>query len=583
MEKKICAIYCRYSSEQQRDSMSIEAQKSACAEFASKQGWKVYRLYIDEARSGTSDDRQSFQEMLLEAAGKHPPFNFVLVHKLDRFARNRYDSIKYKHLLRKKGIRVVSATQPIIGSGDPTEVILESVLEGMDEFYSLNLARESIKGMAENARRGWFNGGFAPIGYKLVDIQTEKGRKRKLEIVEGEAKIIRKIFSLYLQGLGVTEVRNKMNVAGIKLRGRRFTKNSITNILKNEKYAGDSKFGKKMNRAKRTFDLKFEPVIVKDTHAAIVPRKEWEAAQKMFDRRSKLSPKAIASDYLFSGVIECLLCGRHFVGHGAHGRNEKYRYYVCGKNARIGPKACAQARINADRLEDLIILKLKERLTSQKNLARMIREHNEALGEALKEKAKSLGRLEREIQEFDQKRRRLFEAIENGQAGITQEDIGPRLKELTAMKAEREMDLERLKAQLAAKPIKSQGNIVKEWIEFYKALFQDQDFWKNKALVQQLIVSVKIDERYAYVVYNPALTNDQDRIPLGWDDGAGGPDFTPDPPGSHHAKMAPRAMPYANRIIAVLGFQVFQIKVEDFTKRERRPSRPPLLPVPALL
>ena len=163
-----CAVYCRYSSEGQRDSMSIEAQRRACTEFAAKQGWSVHKVYVDEARSGTSDDRAAFQEMIADGIKKHPPFQVVLVHKLDRFARNRYDSIKYKSLLRRKGIKVVSATQPIVGSGDPTEVLLEAMLEGMDEFYSLNLARESLKGMAENARRGWWNGGHAPFGYKLI-------------------------------------------------------------------------------------------------------------------------------------------------------------------------------------------------------------------------------------------------------------------------------------------------------------------------------------------------------------------------------------------------------------------------------
>ena len=137
--------------------MSIEAQRHECLAFLTKQGWNLCKVFVDEARSGTSDGRAAFQEMISEVTKRNPPSNVVLVHKLDRFARNRYDSIRYKSLLRRKGIKVVSATQPIVGSGDPTEVLLEAMLEGMDEFYSLNLARESLKGMAENARRGWWN------------------------------------------------------------------------------------------------------------------------------------------------------------------------------------------------------------------------------------------------------------------------------------------------------------------------------------------------------------------------------------------------------------------------------------------
>src|SRR3989338_7928690 len=202
---KTCVIYCRYSSEAQRNSLSIEAQTHECRAFAERQGWIVHKIYVDEARSGTSDDRVSFQEMIHDALSPDPPFRVVLVHKLDRFARNRYDSIKYKHFLRKKGLRVISAGQPILGSGDPTEVLLEAMLEGMDEFYSLNLSRESLKGMAENARQGYWNGGYAPYGYKFTFIQTPKGQKRKLMIEDSEAKAVKLIFKMYLNGLGAGE------------------------------------------------------------------------------------------------------------------------------------------------------------------------------------------------------------------------------------------------------------------------------------------------------------------------------------------------------------------------------------------
>ena len=98
-----CAVYCRYSSEGQRDSMSIEAQRRACTDFAAKQGWTVHKVFVDEARSGTSDEREAFQDMISDGIKKQPPFQVVLVHKLDRFARNRYDSIKYKHVLKRQG------------------------------------------------------------------------------------------------------------------------------------------------------------------------------------------------------------------------------------------------------------------------------------------------------------------------------------------------------------------------------------------------------------------------------------------------------------------------------------------------
>jgi DNA invertase Pin-like site-specific DNA recombinase len=180
--QQFCAIYCRFSSRQQEGNFSIEAQKSACLEYAQKQNWKIYKIFEDRALSGTSDERDSFQEMIQQAMDSPPPFQAILVHKLDRFARNRYDSVKYKYLLRKQGIKVISATQPMVGSNDPTEILVESLLEGMDEFYSLNLARETIKGMVEAAKQGFWCHGAAPYGFRKKYIEQNGRRRPKLEI-----------------------------------------------------------------------------------------------------------------------------------------------------------------------------------------------------------------------------------------------------------------------------------------------------------------------------------------------------------------------------------------------------------------
>ncbi|MBI3319701.1 MAG: recombinase family protein [Candidatus Omnitrophica bacterium] len=516
-EQHTCAIYCRYSSEQQRDSMSIEAQRRGCTEFAEKQGWKVHKIYVDEARSGTSDQRAAFQAMIAEATGKYLPFQMILVHKLDRFARNRYDSVKYKHILRRKGVRVVSATQPILGSGDPTEVLLEAMLEGMDEFYSLNLSRESLKGMAENARHGWWNGGFAPFGYRFVSVQTEKGPKRKLAVEESEARIVRRIFAMYVKGTGANAIRHRLNTEGVKYRGGyAFSRNLVLGILRNEKYCGDATFGKRLNKRQRPIDWKLEPITVKDAHEAIVDRKTWSRVQELLEGRQRTAkhPRAVASDYLFSGLMECVLCGASFVGYAAHGSGGRYRYYVCNTIVRKGAKACTQRTLNADDVERVFLEKLKARLTSEQALTDMVRGHNEALKEAQAQRGKQLPALEREILGIERKQRRLFEAIEDAETGLSRRDIAPRLRELAELKIQKELERDELKAQLAAKPIKLSKQTIKEWVEFFEALFADASALARKAFVQSLVVSVKIDDRYANLSYNPALTTERDRIDL---------------------------------------------------------------------
>ena len=145
-------IYARYSSDSQREE-SIEGQLRECKAFAEKQGITVLTSYIDRALSAKTDNRPEFQRMVKDSGKKL--FDVVIVWKLDRFARNRYDSAHYKALLRKNGVKVVSATEPI--SQDSTGILLESLLEGYAEFYSAELAEKVKRGIMENALRGFRN------------------------------------------------------------------------------------------------------------------------------------------------------------------------------------------------------------------------------------------------------------------------------------------------------------------------------------------------------------------------------------------------------------------------------------------
>lgn len=155
-------IYARYSSDNQREE-SIEGQIRECTAFAEKNGITILRHYIDRAFSAKTDNRPEFQNMIKDS-GKRL-FDMVIVWKLDRFARNRYDSARYKATLKKNGVKVVSATEVI--SDGAEGIILESVLEGYAEYYSADLSEKVVQGMTENALKTKYNGGTLPIGYQI--------------------------------------------------------------------------------------------------------------------------------------------------------------------------------------------------------------------------------------------------------------------------------------------------------------------------------------------------------------------------------------------------------------------------------
>ena len=157
-------IYARYSSENQREE-SIDGQLRENMVYAKKNGIEIVGTYIDRAVSAKTDKRDEFQRMIKDSSKKG--FDVVIVWKLDRFSRNRYDSAKYKMLLKKNDVRVVSATESI--SEGAEGIILESVLEGMAEYYSADLAEKVSRGMTENALKCRFNGGTIPFGYMIDD------------------------------------------------------------------------------------------------------------------------------------------------------------------------------------------------------------------------------------------------------------------------------------------------------------------------------------------------------------------------------------------------------------------------------
>ena len=154
-------IYARYSSDNQREE-SIEGQIRECTAYAEKNGITIVKHYIDRAISAKTDNRPEFQQMIKDSDKKL--FDIVLVWKLDRFARNRYDSARYKTQLKKNGVKLMSATE-IISEG-PEGIILESVLEGYAEYYSADLAEKVVRAGGvhcecywRSGAGGWFSSG----------------------------------------------------------------------------------------------------------------------------------------------------------------------------------------------------------------------------------------------------------------------------------------------------------------------------------------------------------------------------------------------------------------------------------------
>ena len=220
-------IYARYSSDNQREE-SIEGPLRECMEFAEKQDINILGTYIDRALSAKTDNRPDFQRMIKDST--KGLFDVAIVWRLDRFARNRYDSAHYKMILRKNGVKVVSARESI--AEDSTGILLESVLEGYAEFFSAELSEKVRRGMKENALKCKSNGCSIPMGY-VVDSE------RHFQIDPVAAPIVQEVFNQYAEGATMKEIADGLNAKGIRSsRGGPISLNIISHMLKNRRYLG---------------------------------------------------------------------------------------------------------------------------------------------------------------------------------------------------------------------------------------------------------------------------------------------------------------------------------------------------------
>ncbi|MDA3732343.1 recombinase family protein [Niameybacter massiliensis] len=317
------ALYIRVSTDDQLE-FSPDAQKRALLEYAKKNNILVDEQYIfvDEGISGTSaKKRPAFQTMIATAKKKPKPFDTILVHKFDRFARSREDSVVYKSLLRKEcDIKVISITEQM--EDDKFSVILEAMLEAMAEYYSLNLSDEVMKGMTEKARRG-LPQSEAPYGYRRDG--------DKYVLVDDEAEIVKMIFSKFNSGeLGYGEICRFLLLNGITNRkGQSFTVSGIKYMLENPIYCGKVRWNYSTHKGGRRKNPKEKWIITDGEHQRIISDELYESVQQKINSLKKApghyTPNKEIKHWL-SGLLRCSNCKKVLVyNKGYH----KYPFYRC--------------------------------------------------------------------------------------------------------------------------------------------------------------------------------------------------------------------------------------------------------------
>ena len=323
-------IYARYSSDNQREE-SIEGQLRECKEYAERNDMVIVKTYIDRALSAKTDNRPEFQRMIKDSSQEF--FDVVLVWKLDRFARNRYDSAHYKAVLRKNRVKVISAKETI--SDGPEGIILESMLEGYAEYYSAELAQKVTRGMIENTLKGKYNGGIVTFGY-IVD------ENKNFQPHPVNAAIVQDIFRRYSEGENTKDILESLRAQGVKnQQGHTPAYNFVTNILKNRRYLGE---------------YRFQDTVAENVFPVLVSPEVFERCQKRLaiNQKKPAHFKKVKDKYLLTGKIFCGYCGGHMSGvSGTSSVGVTHRYYHC--NTAKTKKLCDKKRIRKDLIESIVI------------------------------------------------------------------------------------------------------------------------------------------------------------------------------------------------------------------------------------
>lgn len=390
-------LYCRVSSDEQaQKDISVPAQKKLLQRWIDDHpDWTLLAEFKDEGESAyaPADKRPGLREML--AYCKKQKVTAILVHKLDRFSRYQEESVVIKAMLRKHGTTVKSITENF-DPATPQGFLYEGMIEVINQFYSMNLATETMKGMTENAERGYYNGGPVPYGYRVEKFADAKGQEHGRLVLGDEEAVatIQRMFDMAVnQGMGARSIANELNRLGIHgPRKKHWTNGSVDMLLGNVTYTGDTIWNKtkKVGRDGRTATAEAERVVVRGTHPAIVSHELFEARKSAAKERMFSLPtsKAQHVEYLLSRLIRCENCGSSFCGRKMNNRINKkgdmkpaYAYYCAGYMNK-GPSVCASLPLRKEWLENTVLAAIRTRFAAPDavgELERALRESTDAL------------------------------------------------------------------------------------------------------------------------------------------------------------------------------------------------------------
>ena len=428
MKPMKAVAYARYSSDKQQET-SIVVQLAEVRKFCDNHNIELLHEYVDEAQTGTNANRKDFQQMVQDATKKE--FRFIIVHRMDRLARNVDDSRHYKKYFSRHGIKIISAVEEF--DETPEGQFFELMSMGMAELYSKKLARESYAGMLANAREGNIPCGTPPLGYKAEN--------KKYVIHEQEAEAVKIIFQMTVEGYSYSQIRDYLNVNGYrKKNGMPYTK-QLYDVLRNRKYIGEYIFNQRCSkdadgkRNNRSTKPESEIIRIPDGVPRIIDDETFFKVQAILDERSLRSFQAavVNRKYALASLLRCNVCHGAVAGTLALSHKKRIIVYRCNNKG----KKCPTNSIRCEFLEEYLEKLLARCLFAYKNTQQLTKliKYMYAL---------NYDKMQSEMKNLDKRIQETKDAIEAANQAL-QEEVYKSLKVYSSeVIASREMELREL-------------------------------------------------------------------------------------------------------------------------------------------
>ncbi len=481
MIKKKVVAYARMSSALQKEE-SITRQLEMIYEFCEKNNLELIEEYIDEAMSGTNDRRDNFQRMIRDAANSD--WSFIVVYKLDRLSRSVSDTMHYKKMLSKYGIRILSVIEDF-DENTPEGNLFNLFTMGLSEFYVKNLTRESWGGLMQNARKCLTNGGTPPFGFDFTkDLQYV--------VNEHEAKAVRMIYKRVIEEVSYRDIARELNNLGYKTKHGNSFRCVFTDLLRNRKYIGEYVYNRSAKKnpdgTRNNHKKKFESEIIRIPNGIprIVDDETFKDVQKILDNRLGYGRHKMGeTKYLLSGLIKCGVCGFSISGATNYGgRDKKPRvYYQCRR--KIVDSECPTRAINANYYEPYII-DMVAAMKMNKNIKKIqllvnneIRDHKEIFENRIKE-------LNIKIEEYGNTVKMLTEKATSYRSSadkVLNEQINEHMEVINKIKDEKELLSDDI---LKMQPVLQKD--IRSKIEYLKEMSQHKN--RKKKVLRKVIHSI---------------------------------------------------------------------------------------------